>query len=47
MNDFKEITTSQTIFSLPKILKEVEPHRQGYGQGGFVVICGRKGKGTN
>ncbi|MEW6609643.1 MAG: class I SAM-dependent methyltransferase [bacterium] len=42
VNDFKEITTSQTIFSLPKILKKVEPHRPGYGQGGFLVICGKK-----
>lgn len=43
-NNFKEIITSQTIFSLPENLKEVEPVRQGYGQGGFVVICGRKGE---
>ncbi|MDI6794160.1 MAG: methyltransferase domain-containing protein, partial [bacterium] len=41
-NDFKEITTIQTIFSLPENLKEVEPVREGYGQGGFVVISGEK-----
>ncbi len=43
VSDFKEITTIQTIFSLPENLKEVESVRQGYGQGGFVVICGKKG----
>ncbi|MDI6795105.1 MAG: class I SAM-dependent methyltransferase, partial [bacterium] len=41
-NDFKEVTTIQTIFSLPENLKEIEPVREGYGQGGFVVIAGSK-----
>ncbi|MEW6608249.1 MAG: methyltransferase domain-containing protein [bacterium] len=41
-HNFKEITTIQTIFSLPENLKEIESIRQGYGEGGFVVISGIK-----
>jgi ubiquinone/menaquinone biosynthesis C-methylase UbiE len=39
---FREITTLQTIFELPDKIKDVEDYKEGYGEGGFVVIKGEK-----
>ena len=39
---FNGIKISQTIFTLPGEVKKLEPVRDGYGEGLFVVICGTK-----
>jgi ubiquinone/menaquinone biosynthesis C-methylase UbiE len=39
---FGEIKTRQTIFKLPREMTAVEPVKDGYGEGGFVVIAGQK-----
>ncbi|MBI5236815.1 MAG: class I SAM-dependent methyltransferase [Deltaproteobacteria bacterium] len=39
---FKELTFVQTIFKDPKEISEVEPVKEGYGEGSFVVIRGKK-----
>lgn len=39
---FKKFSYYQTIFSLPKEIKEVEEPQKGFGKGGFVVICAQK-----
>jgi len=41
-NGFKNITTFQTIFDLPQNIKKIEGYKEGYGDGGFVVISGKK-----
>lgn len=40
--NFKEIVTFQTVFQPLDKIKEIEQAKQGYGEGGFVVICGKK-----
>jgi ubiquinone/menaquinone biosynthesis C-methylase UbiE len=40
--NFKKIVTFQTIFQPLERIKEIERPRKGFGEGGFVVICGRK-----
>lgn len=39
---FKNIRTLQTLSVLPSELQEIEPAREGYGKGSFVVIYGDK-----
>ncbi len=39
---FKDIKICQTIFKNPQELTEIEPPKEGYGKGGFVVIRGTK-----
>lgn len=39
---FGAIKTCQTIFKLPKEMTAVEPVKDGYGEGGFVVISAQK-----
>ena len=39
---FGAIKTCQTIFKLPKEMTAVEPVKDGYGEGGFVVIAAQK-----
>ncbi|MDP2922686.1 MAG: class I SAM-dependent methyltransferase [Candidatus Omnitrophota bacterium] len=39
---FKKFSYHQTLFSLPKKIKEVEKPQEGFGKGGFVVICAQK-----
>ena len=39
---FKNIVSFQTIFRPYKEVREVENPKKGYGEGGFVVICGKK-----
>jgi hypothetical protein len=39
---FGEIKTRQTIFKPPKEMTAVEPVKDGYGDGGFVVIAAQK-----
>ncbi|MFP3946553.1 MAG: class I SAM-dependent methyltransferase [Archaeoglobaceae archaeon] len=39
---FNNLKTCQTLFNDPKELKNVEPVREGHGEGGFVVIYGQK-----
>jgi ubiquinone/menaquinone biosynthesis C-methylase UbiE len=39
---FGTIKTCQTIFKPPKEMTAVEPAKDGYGEGGFVVIAGQK-----
>ncbi len=41
-NDFKDISVYQTIFDPPETIKSVQHYREGSGEGGFAVICGRK-----
>ncbi len=41
-HNFGEIIAYQTIFQPLEKLKEVEKPKKGYGEGGFVVICGKK-----
>lgn len=43
---FGAIKTCQTIFKLPKEITAVEPIKDGYGEGGFVVIAAQKGVKT-
>ena len=38
-NGFKDIEIIQTVFGELNEIKEVQPFKEGYGQGGFVVIC--------
>jgi ubiquinone/menaquinone biosynthesis C-methylase UbiE len=38
-NGFKDIEIIQTVFGELTEIKEVQPFKEGYGQGGFVVIC--------
>jgi ubiquinone/menaquinone biosynthesis C-methylase UbiE len=40
--NFKKIVTFQTIFQPLERIKEIERPRKGFGEGGFVIICGRK-----
>ncbi|OIO74778.1 MAG: SAM-dependent methyltransferase [Elusimicrobia bacterium CG1_02_37_114] len=39
---FKNIVTAQTIFKPVEEIKEPEISKSGFGEGGFVVICGNK-----
>lgn len=39
---FKEFKVVQTLFKHPSELSEIEPVKEGYGEGSFVVIGGRK-----
>ena len=39
---FVDLQFRQTLFHLPKEAKETEPVLSGHGQGGFVVVSGRK-----
>ena len=39
---FKNIKTYQTIFKPLHLIKEIEPVKKGYGEGGFVGIRGEK-----
>ncbi len=39
---FEKIETCQTIFRLPEKIDAVEPLKDGYGEGGFVVISAKK-----
>ncbi len=39
---FEHIKTCQTIFKNPEIINTIEPIKEGYGEGGFVVIYGQK-----
>jgi len=39
---FGEIKTRQTIFKLPREMTAVEPVKDGYEEGGFVVIAAQK-----
>ena len=39
---FGAIKTCQTIFKLPKEMTAIEPVKDGYGEGGFVVIAAQK-----
>jgi hypothetical protein len=39
---FDAIKTSQTIFELPKEMTAIEPVKDGYDEGGFVVIAAYK-----
>ncbi len=41
-HNFGEIITYQTIFQPLGRLKEIEKPKKGYGEGSFVVICGKK-----
>jgi ubiquinone/menaquinone biosynthesis C-methylase UbiE len=43
---FSNIETSQTIFKNPKEITTVEPVKEGYSEGGFVVISAQKKKGN-
>ncbi|MGA9079843.1 MAG: class I SAM-dependent methyltransferase [Halobacteriota archaeon] len=39
---FGAIKTRQTIFKLPKDMTAIEPVKDGYGEGGFVIIAAQK-----
>ena len=39
---FCDIKSRQTIFTLPQEMTTVEPAKDGYGEGGFVVIAAQK-----
>lgn len=39
---YNNLQTCQTLFSDPKELKSIEPIKEGYGEGSFVVIHGQK-----
>jgi ubiquinone/menaquinone biosynthesis C-methylase UbiE len=39
---FGALKTCQTLFKLPKEMTTVEPAKDGYGEGGFVVIAAQK-----
>lgn len=39
---FKNFKIYQTIFKLPSQIFKIEPVKKGYGEGGFVGICGKK-----
>jgi ubiquinone/menaquinone biosynthesis C-methylase UbiE len=41
-HNFKEIVVLQTIFQLPERIRKIEDYKEGYGEGGFVVIKGEK-----
>jgi len=41
---FKDFTFSQTIFSHLNEINNIEPVKEGYGEGSFVVISGVKKK---
>ena len=41
---FENVKTCQTIFKDPKEITGIEPVREGYGDGGFVVISAQKKK---
>jgi ubiquinone/menaquinone biosynthesis C-methylase UbiE len=41
---YREIKICQTIFNNPKEINAVEPVKDGYGDGGFIVISGQKGE---
>jgi len=40
--DFKDVSVYQTIFDLPGALETIQHYKEGSGEGGFAVICGRK-----
>jgi len=40
--DFGEIEVFQTMFKKTSEIKEIEPVKEGYGEGGFVVISSKK-----
>ncbi len=40
--EFEYIKTCQTIFKDPKKITSIEPVKEGYGEGGFVVISAQK-----
>jgi len=39
---FEEFKVVQTLFKHPSELSEIEPVKEGYGEGAFVVIRGTK-----
>ncbi|MDP8213799.1 MAG: class I SAM-dependent methyltransferase [Candidatus Euphemobacter frigidus] len=39
---WKEVDICQTIFEMPPDIDSVQPPREGYGEGGFVVVSTRK-----
>lgn len=39
---FKQISYYQTLYDIPEKITSVQEPRKGYGQGGFVVITGKK-----
>lgn len=41
-NSFRDINIYQTIFDPPNTIKSIQHYREGFGEGGFVVICGQK-----
>jgi len=41
-SNFKDVSVYQTIFDSPETIKSVQHYREGSGEGGFAVICGRK-----
>jgi ubiquinone/menaquinone biosynthesis C-methylase UbiE len=50
---YESIAVCQTIFSAPEEITAIEPAKNGYGEGSFVVVCAQiseklyKGKGDN
>jgi len=40
--EFEHIKTCQTIFKNPKEITAIEPVKEGYGEGGFIVISAQK-----
>ena len=40
---FKNFKSVQTIFTIPEKMREREPVKEGYGEGGFVVISAERG----
>jgi len=43
---FTTLSWRQTLFSDPEALRQVDPVRKGYGQGGFVVVRARRPLGS-
>lgn len=39
---FTNLNWRQTLFSNPEVLQQADPVREGYGEGGFVVVCARR-----
>ena len=39
---FKNLTFMQTLFHDLRIIKDIEPIKEGYGEGSFVIIRGVK-----
>lgn len=40
--ELQDVRTCQTIFKNPQEITDIEPIKEGYGEGGFVVISARK-----